>query len=68
MASYRFTLLARDGSVQTNCAMESRSDDEACETGSELLLRSESNILEIWRGSTMIFRVAKVDRERRMAI
>ena len=68
MASYRFTLLARDGSVQTNCAMDSRSDDEACEIGSELLTRSEFNVIEIWRGSTMIFRVAKVDRERRSEI
>ena len=68
MASYRFTLLASDGSLQTNSAMESPSDDEACEIGSELLLRSEFNVLEIWRGSAMIFRVAKVDRDRRVAV
>ena len=68
MASYRFTLLASDGSVQSNCTMESPSEDEACEIGSELLLKSEFNVLEIWRGSTMIFRVAKVDRERRVAV
>jgi hypothetical protein len=68
MASYRFILLATDGSVETNWTRESLSDDEACELGTELLLRSKSNVLEIWRGSTMIFRVTKVDREHRVAI
>jgi len=68
MASYRFTLLATDGSVHANCTLDSPSDDKACEVGSELLQRSESNVLEIWRGRTMIFRVAKADREPRIAI
>jgi len=59
--TYRFALMARDGSVQSNCTMQSASDDGACEIGSELLLSSESQTLEVWRGSTLIFRIAKAE-------
>jgi hypothetical protein len=65
MASYRFALLGTDGGLHTSCTMQCSSEDEACDIGSELLMGSKLNVLKIWRGTTMVFRVAKVDRERR---
>ena len=61
MPTYRFSLLGTDGKVQSNRVMESTSEDAACEIGSELLLESSCQVLEVWCGSTLIFRVAKVD-------
>ena len=45
--------------------MDVRSEDEACDIGSEMLLGSEFDVLEVWRGTTMIYRVIKVDRDSR---
>ena len=61
MPTYRFSLLGADGEVQSNRIMDSASEDAACEVGSELLLESTCHVLEVWRGSTLVFRVAKVD-------
>jgi hypothetical protein len=59
--TYRFTLIGVDGSVQSTCTMQSTSEDGACEIGTELLLSSECQTLEVWRGSVLIFRVVKAE-------
>jgi hypothetical protein len=45
--------------------MHSVSDDAACQIGSDLLLNSKSRVLEVRRGSTLIFHVAKADDPKR---
>ena len=61
MTSYRIALSTFDGGTRSSCMMEFSSEDEACDHGSELLLRSELDVLEVWRGSRMVFRVVKVN-------
>ena len=41
--------------------MDADSDDQACELSSELLLKSDYTVIEVWRGMKMIYRVSKAN-------
>ena len=64
MTIYAFTLIAADGSSQSAGVREAASDDDACEIASELLLKADFPLIEVWRGRWMIYRVSKVDHEQ----
>ena len=65
MTIYAFTLITAEGSSQSAGVREAASDDDACEIATDLLLESDSRIIEVWRGKWMIYRVSKVDQAER---
>jgi hypothetical protein len=68
LRDYRYIFLGADGSVEATLTLSSRTDDEACELGSELLAKSECSELEVMKGKAVLFRIAReVSNERRTA-
>ena len=59
MPSYRFSLLASDGSIDTNATLRAATDDAAAELAAELLMKSASSTVEVWENARLVFRMGK---------
>jgi hypothetical protein len=59
MPSYRFSLLAEDGSIDTAVTLRAASDDDAAALAAELLDGSASSTVEVWEAARLVFRAGR---------
>jgi hypothetical protein len=59
MPNYRFSSLAPDGALVSSFLKEASDDDEAREIAGELLVKNQSDAVEVWNVFRMVHRVVR---------
>ena len=64
MPKFELIFLGKDGMVRSRDTFDTNFDETARQVGSAMLFKSNAHVLEVRRGSAMIFRLAKANLPR----